>query len=510
MIRFLLNRDLVELELDTADITVLDWLRLQQSLTGTKEGCGSGDCGACTVVLVSPSDTPNGLPLKYTSANSCILPMGAVHGHQLITVEHLGSSTDLHPVQQAMVDHHGSQCGFCTPGFVMSLFALFHQRLEAEVVLAQDDLRHALIEQYLGGNLCRCTGYRPIIAAAESILNARLKGAVTDGFDANEKTMAKVLSAIQGGAASTDQTTIHIPDSLVDALSLWKSVPDARVVAGGTDAGLELTQSLSQWSSVIHLSQLTSLKDIHRTDSGLVLGAGVTIAALLDQMALDFPDAVPMLLRFGSEQVRSQATIGGNLGTASPIGDLPPLLLALGADIELVSLDESGQQLQTRQLALSDYFLDYRKTQRADNEWIHRVSIPYLGAGDVLRVYKISKRLDDDISSVCAAIWIQTRDSSNGTVIEDLRLAFGGMAAIPKRAEATETELRGAILNQASIEAGISTLSQDFSPIDDARASADYRMQVAGNLLQRLLNEISNPDQLSDIGQVGSIIEHTA
>ena len=504
MIHFLLNHELIELANVRADLTVLDWLRLHKQLTGTKEGCGSGDCGACTVVLVSASDTPSGLPLNYTPANACILMVGALQGRQLITVEHLGSSENLHPVQAAMVEHHGSQCGFCTPGFVMSLFALFHQNFEASELLRHTDQRHALIEQYLGGNLCRCTGYRPIIAAAEQVLQNRFNQHVIDSFDKSEadtasrlhqlpksEVTASTASSSVVGKSSSEQT-IHVPTSLVEGLSLWSKFPNAHVLAGGTDKGLEITQQLTRWSSVIHLGDISELRRIEHNEESLVVGAGVSIAELLNTLSLDFPDVVPMLLRFGSEQVRSQATVGGNLGTASPIGDLPPLLLALGASITLVSLNASGERLNTRAVPVDEYFTSYRQTQRAENEWIESICIPLPSQHDVLRVYKISKRLDDDISSVCAAIWMHIDSLEKPSRITNVRLGFGGMAAIPKRALNTEKALLEKALCAKTVEAACSSLTEDFQPISDARASAQYRLRVAKNLLRRFSLEMES------------------
>jgi len=488
MICFLLNNEPIEFDCSVgtarADLTVLDWLRLNRQLTGTKEGCGSGDCGACTVVLVTASDTPSGLPLNYTPAK-----------------------------------HHGSQCGFCTPGFVMSLFALFHQNFESSVVLHDAEQRHALIEQYLGGNLCRCTGYRPIIAAAEVLLQARFNQNVTDEFDALATDTARSLHKLMGRNASagsqlsnavqpvtstqlvdavrptTATQSIHVPASLTDALSLWSDNPGANIVAGGTDKGLEITQQLSSWSSVIHLSDIAELRSIEHNADSLVIGAGLSIAELINTLSLDYPDAVPMLLRFGSEQVRSQATIGGNLGTASPIGDLPPLLLALGASIDLVSLNADKNSLSTRTIELAGYFTGYRQTLIETNEWIQSVRIPLPTEADILRVYKISKRMDDDISSVCAAIWLQM-DSST---ITDVRIGFGGMAAVPARATHAETALLGVKLCEESIAAASEGLAQDFQPIDDARASAQYRLYVAQNLLKRFFIECNQPDEPTDI-----------
>jgi len=502
MIRFLLNDELIELEHPAPDLTVLDWLRLHKRLTGTKEGCGSGDCGACTAVLVSASDTPSGLPLSYAPANTCILMIGALNGRQLLTVDHLGSSTDLHPVQSALVNHHGSQCGFCTPGFVMSLFALFHQPLEGAEVLTDSDMRHALIEQYLGGNLCRCTGYRPIVDAAIEILDQRFFKGVADRFDAEAARTAAVLWDLQTSSVENSQTVVHVPTSLVDALALWKSLPDAQIVAGGTDVGLGVTQRLEAWSSAIHLSDIGEMNEIRHEPTKIVVGAGVRVSDFLDLAASDYPQAVAMLLRFGSEQVRSQATIGGNLGTASPIGDLPPLLLSLDAGIELVSLNGSGDGLQHRTIPISEYFTGYRETLRQSDEWIYAVHIPVPTEKDVLRVYKVSKRMDDDISSVCASVWLQMSTDATGPVISDVRLAYGGMAAVPQRATDSESVLKGAVLNLETIDLACTALANDFQPISDARSSAAYRMQIAQNLLHRLAIELVDPNVLTDIGSL--------
>ncbi len=506
MIRFLLNNDLIELPDAQPDLTVLDWLRLHQHQTGTKEGCGSGDCGACTVVLATPSETDTGLPLTYTPANSCILMIGALHGAQLITVEHLGASHDLHPVQRALAEHHGSQCGFCTPGFVMSLFALFHQRFDeatADTLLDDKEQRHALIEQYLGGNLCRCTGYRPIIAAADHILKQRFDQGIKDSFDNQAETVAATLKDI---AAPSESTRVHVPQTLKTALQLWAEYPEAAIVAGGTDVGLEITQQMKTWPSAIHVKGIEELNTLQHEDTELVVGASLSVATLLETLTLDFPDAIPMLLRFGSEQVRSQATVGGNLGTASPIGDLPPLLLALNASIDLVSLNASGSEVVTRNIPLSDYFTAYRQTQRAQNEWIQAVRIPLPGPDEQLRVYKISKRFDDDISSVCAALWVKLDSDTptENTKVIAARFGFGGMAAVPKRAKNTEASIVGQSLQTLLSPKTADALRNDFEPISDARASSHYRQVVAANLLKRFAHALCTPEQALEIHSVAA------
>ncbi len=488
MIKFLLNNEPVELQRHAADQTLLDYLRSDQNLCGTKEGCASGDCGACTVVVASANEQG----LQYRSINSCITFLGAVHGKQLITVEHLESKDGLHPVQQAMVDLHGSQCGFCTPGFIMSMFALYKNQSEVE---SRDD-RIEEINQYLGGNLCRCTGYRPIQEAAL----ASTDYVVPDQFSQNEVAVSRQLISIAQEKAPAPDPTVKflIPDSLAALDEMVWQNPEAKLLAGGTDLALEVTQQLKSIEKIILLENVSEVSQIIQQPGQVEIGAGVSLTDCLSLFQRSYPGISQLLLRFGSTQVRNQGTIGGNVANASPIGDLPPVLLALGAELRL---QKAGKE---RVLPIEEFFLDYRQTALEPGEFITGIIVPNPQIDQIFKVYKISKRLDDDISAVCMAVQI-TLSSHSGKklVVESCRIAFGGMAAIPKRADNCERVLTGSLLDQSSIDKAVLALSNDFAPISDARASAEYRVRVAGNLFQRLLLEITSPD-------IATRVEHVA
>jgi len=477
MIEFLLNQEPVRVDDSQADLTVLEYLRNQRHLTGTKEGCASGDCGACTAVLGSI----HGDTIEYRHFNSCITFLGAIHGKQLITVDHLKQKGKLHATQKAMVDHHGSQCGFCTPGFIMSLFAL---QKDGDSKWGETEQKHK-IDEYLAGNLCRCTGYRPIIDAAKDVLSQD----VGDQYDAAAADTAQTLTDI---GSAVDNKNFFLPDSAEGLAEILSKNPGTRLLGGGTDLALEVTQQLRSLEKIAYVGNITELKQISEADGEIRIGSAVDLLELELHLGNRFPELVTLLHRFGSRQVRGQATIGGNIANASPIGDLPPVLIALNASLELQ--DVGGR----RCIPVEDFFLDYRVTALASGEFIREIIIPVSDAGSNLKIYKISKRIEDDISAVCLACQIAVADG----VIQSASMAFGGMAAIPKRAAECERCLAGKPFSAATLDAAQEALSRDFQPIDDVRASATYRLQVAKNLLQRLRLELSEPDALTQVASV--------
>ncbi len=474
MIQFLLNQELRSEHALDPNLTVLEYLREHLGKSGTKEGCASGDCGACTVVVGELATDDDGREhIRYRSLNSCLTFVSSLHGKQLISVEDLKHQGKLHSVQQAMADCHGSQCGFCTPGFVMSLFAL-QKNSDAP------DLHKA--QEALAGNLCRCTGYRPILAAAEQACCQ----AGGDQFDAREAQTIARLQAIKPvdiGELNSGDKRCLVPLTVADLADLYGSHPEARLLAGGTDLALEVTQFHRTLPVMIYVGNVAEMKRIERFDDRLEIGAATSLTDCYEALTAEYPDFGELLHRFASLQIRNQGTLGGNIGNASPIGDSPPLLIALGAQIVLRKGDS------TRTLALEDYFIDYRITARQESEFIEKIIVPRAQAQWTFRAYKVSKRLDDDISAVCAAFNLRVE---NGLVAE-ARFAFGGMAAIPKRAKACETALLGKAWNQASIERACKALTEDFTPLSDFRASKEYRLLSAQNLLRKFFIELQTP-----------------
>nr|WP_059391486.1 xanthine dehydrogenase small subunit [Pseudomonas toyotomiensis] len=470
MIQFLLNRELrTEHALDP-NVTVLNYLREHVGKTGTKEGCASGDCGACTVVV----GELDGDRVRYRTLNSCLTFVSSLHGKQLITVEDLKHQGKLHSVQQAMVDCHGSQCGFCTPGFIMSLFALQKNSSGYD--------KGATMEA-LAGNLCRCTGYRPIIDAAEQACCQKQP----DQFDAFESNTVAQLQAIaprETAELNSGDKRCLVPLTVADLADLYAANPEARLLAGGTDLALEVTQFHRELPVMIYVGHIEDMKRIEVTDSAIEIGAAAALSDCYEALSREYPDFGELLHRFASLQIRNQGTLGGNIGNASPIGDAPPLLIALGAQIAL-------RQGNTRRiLPLQDYFLDYKVTARQEAEFIEKIIVPRKQANQAFRAYKVSKRLDDDISAVCAAFNLTIVDG----VVRDARIAFGGMAAIPKRASACEAALVGSAWYPGVIERACNALGEDFTPLSDFRASKEYRLLTAQNLLRKFFLEQQSPE----------------
>jgi len=450
-------------------LTLLDYLRLTEHAVGTKEGCAEGDCGACTVVLRKLVDDR----LVYQPVNSCILLAGQADGAEVITVEDLADGAALHPVQQLMVDQHGTQCGFCTPGFIMVLLALYHAERAAP-------LDRATVNDWIAGNLCRCTGYRPIVDAAL----ASCGGRPADRFAAQEREVARALGALADDDdlfVGSDASFFAAPASVASLAKLYAAHSDAVLVGGATDVGLWITKQLQVLPKIIWLGRVRGLDAIEDAPDAVTFGAMVSHEAAIPSLAAIDPDLGELMRRFAGKQIRTVGTIGGNIANGSPIGDTPPALIALGATLRL----QKGTK--QRQLALEDFFLAYGKQDRAAGEIVRSVAVPKLKANERFRCYKISRRFDQDISAAMGAF----KFTLAGSRIEGVRIAFGGMAATPKRAPQAEAALGGADLaNEASWQPALKALDRDFTPITDQRASAAYRGDVARALLRKALIEV--------------------
>ncbi len=475
-VRFLLNDKLVELSDLPATQTLLDFLRIERRLRGTKEGCAEGDCGACTVLVGRLTDGQ----LTYESVNACIRFVGSLDACHVVTVEALaGTDGTLHPVQKAMVDTHASQCGFCTPGFVMSLYGLWMHNPNPAV---RD------IEKALQGNLCRCTGYAAIIRAAESV-SAR-GNANNDPLVAERARVIEQLQTLKDGKrveVGVGKERLVLPANVDDFATFMEANPGATIVAGSTDVGLWVTKFMREIGPVVFTSHLDELRLISMDDEGLKLGAGVSYTDAYPVITRIFPDLTELWNRIGGEQVRNMGTIGGNVANGSPIGDTPPALIGLGASVLL----RKGQN--RRSVLIEKFFIEYGKQDRLPGEFVEAIHIPYLKQGELFAVYKISKRLDEDISSVCGAFKV-TLDS-HGTV-EAAVIAFGGMAGTPKRAAAIEQALIGSPWHDETIEQAMAAFAMDFTPLTDWRASADYRLLTARNLLRRFYLETTGEENI--------------
>ncbi len=471
VIRFLLDGEPVSAH-QPCTMTVLEYLREVLHRTGTKEGCAEGDCGACTVVLGRLA--VDGGRVDYRAINSCIRFLPTIDGHELVTVESLSARDGrLHPVQQAMVDHHASQCGFCTPGFVMSLFALYLRQAAA----ARAPLTRAEVVEALAGNLCRCTGYRPIIEAG--IRMGDYPSPAHWGPEAPaDIARCNALRGLQRDAPLR-LPEFFAPRSVDELAAALEHEPESLVLAGGTDVGLMVTKQLRELPAITYIGEVAELKQIRRATHGIEIGAAVSLAEGWSALVAMFPTLAESAQRFGSPPVRNSGTLCGNLANGSPIGDAIPVLIALGADLEL----RRGKQ--TRRLALEDFYLGYQRKDLAAGEFVVSVTVPTPEPGLVLASYKVSKRFEQDISGLSAAFAVQLRDRK----IACARIAFGGMAATPKRASATERVLVGADWSLATIESAVAKLAEDFQPMTDFRASSDYRMRTADNLLRRFYLE---------------------
>ena len=467
-IRFLLNDREEHLPAVRSSDTLLDHLRLTRRLRGTKEGCAEGDCGACTVLV--GRRTPGGL--VYEPVNACIRLTGSLDLCHVVTVEHLtGADGKLHPVQQALVETHGSQCGFCTPGIVMSLYALWMRNPEPG---------RGAVEEALQGNLCRCTGYEPIIRAA---LSAGGYGSPqADRLAAERQTVLARLAAMDDGARveiAADGDRVVVPASVDDFAEVLEALPEATVVAGSTDVGLWITKFMRDISPAIFIGHLEELRRIEVGDDGVTLGAGVSYDEFQAVLDAEFPHLSDYWRRIGGWQVRAMGTVGGNIANGSPIGDSPPALIAMGATVTL----RKGSARRT--LPLEAFFIDYGKQDRAPGEFVESVFVPRPPAGSLNAAYKITKRRDEDISAVACGMQVSVEDG----VVRAARIAFGGMAATPKRAARTEAALVGQPWTAETVAAAQAALAEDFRPIGDWRASAEYRAMAARNLLRRFYLE---------------------
>ncbi|MGB3501749.1 MAG: xanthine dehydrogenase small subunit [Mesorhizobium sp.] len=474
-IRFLINDDTVELADVRPDQTVLDWLRLERRLVGTKEGCAEGDCGACTVLVGRLS----GGTLIYESVNACIRFLATLDGCHLVTIEHLrGHNGRLHPVQQAMVDFHGSQCGFCTPGFVMSLYALWMREPWP------DD---RAIETALQGNLCRCTGYDAIVKAAKQISTY---GVAADCELAAERGRATdALLELRDGRRveiGEGKQRLILPGSVADLAAVLEEEPGARIVAGSTDVGLWVTKFMRDISPAVFIAHLDRLKGISEKNGVLTIGAGVTYTEAREAIAARIPSLGRLIDRIGGEQVRNMGTIGGNIANGSPIGDTPPPLIALGATLTL----RKGETSRT--IPLEEFFIAYGKQDRQLGEFVEAVHVPLPPAGAHVAFHKVTKRRDEDITATLGAFVIETDSAGKVTTA---RIAYGGMAATPKRASAVEAALLGKAWSMETVEAAMDRFDADFTPLSDMRASAEYRMMVAKNLLKRFYLETTGTDR---------------
>ncbi len=466
-VQFLFSDKIFELNNPDPNETLLNFIRSKLKKTGTKEGCAEGGCGACTVVIGELKNNK----IIYKAINSCITFVPYLHGKQLLVVENLSNKNGYpHPVQDAMVKFHGSQCGFCTPGFVMSLFSMYknHSSYSSE-----------LIKDTISGNLCRCTGYRPIIDAAKSL--NKIKN--VDSFNKNKKNFIKILKKINSKNLSiiNNGKKYFSPNNIKELKKIIQQNPQALFLSGGTDLSLIVTKERKDIDTIIDLKSISELDFIKTSKNYIEVGAVTPLIKFEKFILKYYPDFNSILKRYGSVQIRNVGTIGGNIATASPIGDTLPILLSLNANITIEGKNKK------KNIPIKSFFQSYRKTKLKKGEFIHSIKIP-IYKKNIFKAYKISKRFDDDISSVCASFNLQIINKK----IKNIKIAYGGMAEIPKRAINCEKNLNNKNLSLASFEHAKNYLEKDFKPIDDMRASKEYRMEIAKNLLIKCFLEIKS------------------
>jgi len=473
-IRFYHRNAIREIQDAPVTRTVLQYLREDAHCTGTKEGCAEGDCGACTVVIGEPNAAGG---VDFKAVNACIQFLPTLDGRALFTVEDLRQPDgSLHPVQQAMVDCHGSQCGFCTPGFIMSMWALYEKHGHEHGCANRTVPSRETINNALTGNLCRCTGYRPIVDAAERMFDAPAPQAPLD---------VKALAAALASLGRTD--TFHYehagqrfaaPRTVAALAQLKQAEPAARILAGSTDIGLWVTKQMRELGNVVYVGQIAELRKLETHHDWIEIGAGVSVEKAYAEIAKQYPELTEMWQRFASLPIRNAGTLGGNIANGSPIGDSMPGLIALGARVIV-----RGGDIE-REMPLEDLYVAYQKKDMAEHEFVVGLKVPARSGARAnlrFRTYKLSKRFDSDISAVCAAFSF----IADGNVIREPRIAFGGMAATPKRALHAEAVLRDAEWHEASAQAAMLALGNDYAPLSDMRATSDYRLEAAKNTLYR-------------------------
>jgi len=471
-ISFIHEDRIVEVKNPDPNETLLNYIRTKLKKTGTKEGCAEGGCGACTVVLGELKNKE----INYKAINSCITLLPTLEGKQLILVEDLTlEDGELHPVQEAMVKYHGSQCGFCTPGFVMALFSMFKK---------YSSFKEDVIKDSISGNLCRCTGYNPIIKAAKS-LNRKNK---IDHFSKNIKSTIKLLKIINKKSIKIykNDKKYFAPKNVKELKEILKKNINTNFLSGGTDLSLNITKERKDINSIVYMNSISELNYITNNNKYIEVGASTPLIDLEYYIKKYYPDFAKILRRYGSPQIRNVGTVAGNIATASPIGDCLPLLLSLNAQVILQDLTK------TQTLFLDNFFINYRKTKLKKNQFIHSIRIP-LFKKNTFKAYKVSKRFDDDISSICAAFNLEIVENK----IKNVRIAYGGMAAIPKRAILCEKILLKSLVNEETVNKAKDALEKDFKPISDMRASGSYRMEVAKNLVEKCFAEIKEKKIIS-------------